>query len=129
MREDDVGLDKADDRSGFGQRRRIVENAEVVEKGRMRGATGHGSGSLRFLPPHGGRLPPGKLAGPAAPVGQIPQVDFASRILQAQQSARHHEFDVVGMGGGGEGDHGLGRLKLSRSSRLQAAISPVAGGL
>lgn len=55
----------------------------------------------------GGGLLPGERRRTAAAVGEVPELDFASRVLQTQERSRHHELDVVGVGGSGEGDHRL----------------------
>jgi hypothetical protein len=121
--QDDVRLDSTDDGGDFGDRRLIVKDSEVVEQWRVGDAAHEFRGGLRFQPPDGSGFLARKSRRTAAAVGEIPEMDFAARILQAQERPGHHEFDVVGMSGSSENFHGIQLVNVGSAMPNASAIA------
>ena len=84
LSQDDVGLNVADHGGDPDHRRLVIEDLQIIKGRRMGGAARERGRCLRLFPPHSGGLFPRQGVRPTAPVGQVPEMNVAPRIFQAQ---------------------------------------------
>ena len=102
----DVAHHSGDACEGFA----VVENREVVEQRRVRNGPGQTGGLSGFRRAQADDFPARIARRAAVAVGKIPHVNLRPCVPQAEQGARHHEFNIVGMRGGRQYDTSCSRL-------------------
>jgi len=107
MGQDDVGLDLTDHGGHSRQGRRVVKNAQVRKKRRMRLASSQLGRGLRLPPAHFRSAFAVQRIRSAAAIRQVPQMQGTASLAQQQKRARHHKLNVIRVGGSSENNHGF----------------------